>query len=79
MKVERQLQRGTETYSEQEYKGYTIAIRAYPMGGIKYIIYQHINGKKTKVRKRQVNFELPSKLLQQAKDWIDERESKHNL
>jgi hypothetical protein len=68
---QRQLQRGIETCSTTEYKGYSIFMRAYAMSGIYYKIYKTADLKKTKLRGRQVNFAEPEKFLQHAKDYID--------
>ena len=70
---QRLLQRGLETCSTTEYKGYQIFMRAYKYSGISYTIFKIINNKKIKYRSRQVNFEDPVVFLQHAKNYIDNK------
>ena len=69
---QRMLQRGMETSSTTEYKGFEIFLRAYPLSGIYYRIFKVDNGQRKKIRGRAYNFKLPELLLQEAKDYIDE-------
>jgi len=68
---QRELQRGLETCSTTEYKGYQIFMRAYNYSGIKYTISKFENGNKNILRNRNVNFADPYKFLEHAKDYID--------
>lgn len=69
---QQELQRGIETISETEYKGYIIRLRAYNMSGISgKIIKVGENGKRITLRERNYNFMLPLNLLTQLKEYID--------
>lgn len=75
---QRMLQRGMETCSTTEYKGFEIFLRAYPLSGIYYRIFKvEPDGKRKKVRGRAYNFKLPELLLQEAKDYIDNNLKPH--
>ena len=72
---ERELQRGLETMSETEYKGYIIRLRCYNMSGINGKIIKVIeSGKKVKLRERSYNFKLPIDFLNELKNYIDNYE-----
>jgi len=68
---QRELARGVETCSTTEYKGYQIFLRAYTGSGIWYRIFKQTKHRKYKLRERGYNFKLPSDLLQEAKNYID--------
>lgn len=70
---QRQLSGGIETCSTTKHKGFEIFIRAYAHSGIYYKIFKTENGKKIKLRGRHYNFVYPDKLLQEAKDYIDNK------
>jgi hypothetical protein len=71
----------TESY--QDYKGYTIRLRAATGGGFGYDIIKQINNdkspngvKKVYLRKQIFDFIEPNKLLFKAKNYIDNFENK---
>lgn len=69
---QRELQRGLETMSETEYKGYIIQLRAYPLSGISgKIIKVTDSGKRAILRQRTYNFKVPIELLTELKNYID--------
>lgn len=68
---QRLLQRGMETCSTTEYKGFQIFLRAYAFSGIRYKIFKIEGDKKVKYRERGYNFKLPILMLEEAKNWID--------
>ena len=72
---QRELQRGLETMSETEYKGYIIQLRAYNMSGISGKIIKVISsGKRIKLRERTYNFKIPLDFLNELKNYIDNYE-----
>jgi len=72
---QRQLQRGLETMSETEYKGYIIMLRAYNMSGITgKIIKISDTGKRIVLRQRTYNFMIPIDFLTELKNYIDNYE-----
>ena len=72
---QRELQRGMETMSETEYKGYVIQLRAYNMSGITgKIIKVSDTGKRIRLRERTYNFKIPIDFLNELKNYIDNYE-----
>ena len=72
---QRELQRGPETMSETEYKGYIIQLRCYNMSGITgKIIKVSESGKKIRLRERRYNFKRPLDFLNELKTYIDNYE-----
>ena len=72
---QRELQRGMETMSETEYKGYIIQLRAYNMSGITgKIIKVSDSGKRIRLRLRTYNFKVPINFLNELKNYIDNYE-----
>jgi len=72
---QRELQRGMETMSETEYKGYIIQLRAYNMSGITgKIIKLSDLGKRIRLRERTYNFKVPIDFLNELKNYIDNYE-----
>jgi hypothetical protein len=59
------------TESFQEYKGYTIRLRASTNGGFGYAIIKRIESKNLYLRKQIFAFIEPDKLLFKAKSYID--------
>ena len=69
------------TESFQEYKGYTIRLKAVTMKGFRYFIFKTTldktnpnNVKKIYLKEKVHTFIKPEKLLQEAKDYIDNHE-----
>ena len=72
---QRKLQRGLETMSETEYKGYIIQLRAYNLSGINgKIIKVTSSGKRIRLRERTYNFKIPLSFLNELKSYIDNYE-----
>ncbi len=72
---QRELQRGMETMSETEYKGYVIQLRAYNMSGITgKIIKVSDSGKRIRLRARTYNFKNPIDFLNELKNYINNHE-----
>ena len=72
---QRQLQRGLETMSETEYKGYVIQLRCYNMSGITGKIIKVVeSGKRIILRERTYNFKVPMDFLNELKNYIDNYE-----
>lgn len=71
---QRELQRGIETTSETEYKGYIIRLRAYNMSGITGKILKISDGKKNILRERTYDFKDPIDFLNELKNYIDNYE-----
>ena len=72
---QRELQRGLETMSETEYKGYIIQLRAYNLSGITGRIIKVVeSGKRIKLRERAYNFKIPLDFLNELKNYIDNYE-----
>ena len=59
------------TESFQEYKGYTIRLRASTNGGFGYAIIKQIESKNLYLRKQIFAFIEPAQLLFKAKSYID--------
>ena len=59
------------TESFQEYKGYTIRLRASKNGGFGYAIIKQIESKNLYLRKQIFAFIEPDQLLFKAKSYID--------
>jgi len=73
---QRTLQRGLETKSETNYKGYIIVLRCYPGSGItNKIIKTTKTGKRISLREQRWNFYEPLELLNKTKKYIDDFES----
>jgi hypothetical protein len=69
-----------ETMSETDYKGYTIRLRSYTNSGISCkIIKLSTTGKQLRLREENYYFYDPTKLLQKAKNYIDQFSSKLEL
>lgn len=69
---QRKLQRGDETLSEIEYKGYIIQLRAYKLSGITGRIIKEVEpGKRKKLRERRYNFKNPVDFGNELKKYID--------
>jgi hypothetical protein len=72
---QKKLQRGMETMSETEYKGYIIRLRAYNMSGITGTIIKVSDlGKRIRLRERGYNFKVPIDFLNELKNYIDNYE-----
>lgn len=72
---QRKLQRGLETMSETEYKGYILQLRTYNMSGITGKIIKVIDsGKRIRLRERTYNFKIPLDFLKELKNYIDNYE-----
>ena len=72
---QRELQRGLETMSETEYKGYIIQLRAYNLSGISGKIIKIISsGKRIRLREKAYNFKIPLDFLNELKKYIDNYE-----
>jgi hypothetical protein len=72
---QRALQRGLETMSETEYKGYIIQLRAYNISGITgRIIKVAEDEKRIRLRERSYNFKVPIDFLNELKNYIDNYE-----
>ncbi len=72
---QRELQRGMETMSETEYKGYIIRLRAYAYSGITGTIIKVVDsGKRIRLRERTWNFKIPLEFLNDLKIYIDNHE-----
>ncbi len=73
---QRRLQRGLETMSETEYKGYIIQLRCYNMSGISgKIIKAKEDGKRVILRRRSYTFKIPIDFLNELKGYIDNHEA----
>ena len=72
---QRELQRGLETMSETEYKGYIIQLRCYNMSGISGKIIKVLEGgKRIRLRERTYNFKVPMDFLNELRNYIDNYE-----